>query len=170
VKSDGLAYFFHPTLGGYEYEKHIRKYNFDPEDMWAELDKVATQKDYLYAESADFMRSLQADGYTPKILTFGEKRFQLAKILPTLSRLKNGTADIEVIVVDQKKNIRIAALHNGQRGVLIDDKPDQELPSGFTEIHLNKDLGVREPQFNGNVVSVSTLAQARQVIDSLSKG
>jgi hypothetical protein len=169
VKTDAASYFFHPTLGGYEYEKHIAIYGLNPEEMWQELDDIVRNNNYLYQDSPEFMQSLVKNGYRPKILTFGEKRFQLAKIYPTLKYFShNHQFEIEdVIVVDKKKNEHINLYHKGQKGVLVDDKPDQDLPSEFTEIHINREFRLASPQIKENIAIVSDLTQARVIIDKL---
>lgn len=169
VRADSGSYYFHPFLGGYEYEKHVLQYGLAPEEMWQTLHTITSDPDYLYPDSVGFMQGLLADGYEPKILTFGEKRFQEAKITPLLPVLTGATYTdkLEVLVVDTKKNEYISQLHQGQRGVLVDDKPDQQLPPGFTEIHIDRSGGITTPDISGPVIRVSDLRQARQAIDTL---
>lgn len=169
VRSDSESYYFHEHLRGYEYEKHIKSYNLDTDKMWQKLDIITTREDYLYLDSADCIQTLRTNGYAPKILTFGEERFQLAKIRPMLPYLVGDTepANMNITVVDRKKNQHIFELHEGEKGVLIDDKPDQDLPQGFTEIHINRSRTTDEPITQGNIVMVSNLAQAVKVIRQL---
>lgn len=169
VRAASESYYFHPSLGGYEYEKHIMQYGLAPDEMWRALDTITSGPGYLYPDSVDFIQNLLIDGYVPKILTFGEKRFQKAKITPLLPLLTGTTyADkLEVIVVDKKKNEYIGRLHPGQRGVLVDDKPGQQLPPGFTEIHIDRSGGITKPDMSGQIIRVSDLQQARQAIDAL---
>ena len=167
IKADGRAFFFHPYLGGYEYEKHMAKYGLDPAEMWSLLEETC-KTNFLFTDSIDFIKALRADGFDPKILSFGEKRFQSIKIQAMLPLLSSGGRDIEVVIVDKKKNQHIAALHNGQHGVLIDDVPDQDLPAGFTEIHLNRSQALQTPLIKDNVITISDLAQARKIINNIS--
>lgn len=110
-------------------------------------------------------------GYNPHILSFGEKRFQLAKINPLIPILQgSGTLiPLEVTAVDRRKGEHIAELHEGQRSALVDDIPDQQLPKSFTEIRIDRTRNLLESIARSNVFIVSSLAQARCVIESLSQ-
>jgi FMN phosphatase YigB (HAD superfamily) len=118
VREDSKSHYFHPYLGGYEYEEHFSRYGLNAPEMWRALDTITDNADFLYPDSAKFIQKLRARGYDPKILTFGEKRFQLAKINPMIKYLvsEKYPDPLEVIVVDKKKNEHIAALHEGQTG------------------------------------------------------
>jgi hypothetical protein len=163
IASDGRAYFFDPY---YDFEKHTAKYGLDSAEMWHMLEATC-RTDFLYPDSADFIKAMRTDGFDPKILSFGEHRFQSVKIKAMMPFLTGDDDNLEIIIVDKKKNEHIAALHNGQRGVLIDDVPDQDLPTGFTEIHLDRSQELPAPVIRGNVVRVSSLAQAREIIVGL---
>jgi hypothetical protein len=55
-----------------------------------------------------------------------------------------------------------------RRGVLVDDKPGQQLPAGFTEIHLDRSKPAEDAAgAQGDTVTVSDLAQASAIIASL---
>jgi hypothetical protein len=170
IQAHGASYRSNPALGGYNFDKHIAQYDLNPAVMWDELSKLADNTGYLFEDSAGFIQSLRAEGYDPKILSFGEKRYQLTKITPMLSRLAGDRTlpELEVIVVDKRKREHIAKLHKGQRGVLVDDIPDQELPAGFSEIHIDRQLKLAELQQNSDGYTVANLTQAKQAIDLLS--
>lgn len=159
-----------PVLGGYDYAAHTASYGLDTAIMWHELDTLVKEHDYLYPDSAAFIQSARRRGYNPHILSFGEERFQLAKIVPVLPILTGGKGrPLEVTVVDRKKHEHIRALHPGQSGVLIDDVPNQDLPAGFTEVHIDRNTNLPGPVKKDNGYMVSDLAQAQQVVDSLVK-
>lgn len=169
VEQDKHSFFSDPVLGGYDYEAHIVSYGLDPTMMWQALETLVQQNNYLYAESTDFITSLRDDGYEPRILSFGEKRFQLTKIQAVLPYLRSAQSkkDLEVTVVDSKKHEHIRRLHPGQRGVLVDDIPDQDLPEGFFEIHIDHARTQAQPIEKEGGYVVSSLAQARDIIHRL---
>lgn len=168
VSSKLDQFFSHPGLGGYDYSAHIQFYGLNQHIMWQQLEKLVRNNNYLYPDSARFIQKARLIGYDPKILSFGEKRFQLVKIMPTLQILAGkGSRQIEVIVVDRKKYEHIRSLHKGQRGVLIDDVPNQDLPAGFTEIHINRSLDLKRPAKKDIGFTVSNLDQALKVIESI---
>lgn len=140
--------------------------------MWQRLDGIVRSHDYLYEDSAAFMRGLRAAGYDPRIVTFGEQRMQHAKILPNLARLAGGdkayaAQPLAVDVTTGNKGDFLTARYAGQHGVLVDDVPDQNLPEGFVEIHLDRPRQLLAPLAKTGGFTVSSLEQARQVINSL---
>lgn len=171
IRTESASYFFHPSLGGYEYEKHVTRYGLDIADMWSALNDLVEERNYLYQDAVPFLRLLFDNGHNPKILTFGEEHFQLAKIKPVTRYLMevHDMPAIEVVVVSEKKYKIIKALHPSQKGVLIDDKPDQDLPYGFTEIHLQRGKDITAIDVKSDVVIVSDLMQAAMVISALGK-
>jgi hypothetical protein len=167
--ADSIDQFFsHPGLGGYDYNSHIEFYGLDPKIMWQKLEELVQHNNYLYPDSARFIQNARQKGYDPKILSFGEQRFQLIKIRPTLEMLAGKySKPIEVSVVDRKKHAHIRALHMDQHGALIDDVPDQELPDGFTEIHIDRSLEPNQPTKKDSGFTISDLDQALEIIESL---
>jgi hypothetical protein len=169
VRKDSSAFHSHPVLGGYSFDDHIAAYGLEPIVMWSQLESLARESDYLYADSPGFIQSLRRKGFNPKILSFGENRFQITKINPQIPRLigTEETLPLEAIVVDEKKREHIAKLHQGERGVLIDDIPNQQLPEGFIEIHLDRSSDLSEPLVEDKKYTVANLSQAEQVINLL---
>lgn len=167
VGSDSRRYFSDPVLGDYDYEAHILSYDLIPKEMWQQLDIITRKTNYLYADSADFVNSLKRSNYQPSILSFGERKFQLAKITPTLKLLSLESSN--VTVVNRRKGEHIAELHKGQSGALVDDVPDQQLPKGFIEIHLNRNATTPGATIKPGGYTVSSLKQAEDIIRSLHK-
>lgn len=163
VAEDGLHFHSHPVLGGYEFEGHVSKYGLNIDDAWLMLDEMISRKDYLYAGSEGFMGRLALLGFSPSILSFGEDRFQRAKIYPYLDRLGNP----EVEIVKQRKGEYIAEHYAQSRGVLVDDVANQRLPANFTEIHFDPGAGLLSAQTADQVYKVSNLSQAADVIQKL---
>ncbi len=168
VVKDTRQFVADPNLGGYDYESHIRSYDLDPNAMWAALEQLVATHNYLYEDSPEFMQALYDEGYTPHILSFGEERFQAIKITSSLGHLAGNTNHkIGFDVIMRKKQGHIAERHPGGRGVLIDDRPDQDLPDGFAEITLDRSLGLKRGRQKGAVYMVSDLGQAAAIIRSL---
>jgi haloacid dehalogenase-like hydrolase len=165
VASDSKQFFSHPGLGGYDYAAHVESLGLDPEVMWRKLSELVKANNYLYPDSVPFMQAARNKGYEPKILSFGEQRFQMIKIQSVLTMLADSNGiNPEVSVVNRKKHEHIRALHPGQKGLLIDDVSDQELPPGFTEIHLNRNLELANPIQKAGGFTVCNLHQALQAI------
>jgi len=147
-------------------------YDLNSGVLWTRLDELVQGNDYLYADSARFMQELLGDDFDPTILSFGEAKFQQAKIIPCLEKLAGSSwaaSRIGVEVVARRKAEHLAETYRGHRGVLLDDVPRQNLPAGFIEIQIDRKRDL--PQLLGNKALggfvVSNLAQALQVIRSL---
>lgn len=173
VASDSSQFRTHARLGGYSFEAHLRAYGLDPEIMWQQLHALTHTNDYLYPDASHFVQSLRAEGFDPQILSFGERRFQEAKIMPTLPRLAGelGARALSYTVVYEPKNGYLASLHSGEQGVLVDDIPSQQLPAGFYEVHLDhgRDSGTPYARTADGFV-VANLSQARDAIRELAAG
>lgn len=174
VGADGQRFHVDPVLGGYDFNAHCDSYGLDRTLMWRRVEEMARSKDYLYDDSPAFIQQLQDAGYRPAILSFGERDFQTVKILPTLGRLSGikdreaaSGSELPFTVVMEKKGDYIAREYAGEQGVLVDDVPDQNLPGGFSEIHIDRhsDQQKHEDKVRGFVVA--NLAQALDVIRSL---
>lgn len=176
VRRDSKLYYADTTLGGYDFESHIKSYELDSDRMWRTLGELVVAKDYLFPDSVPFMSALVTDGFAPSVLSFGDTRFQKAKIQPYLATLAGGIAHDETTVyspigceiVLQKKGQVIEAQHPNERGVLVDDIANQNLPPGFTEITIDRtrqDIVAPLELPNGYVVS--GLEQALQLIRAL---
>lgn len=168
VASNVKQFTFDPLLGGYDYAAHIASFGLDPEHMWQQLDLLLKRHNYLYDDSVTFVQAARQRGYDPHILTFGEERFQLAKITPLLHTLSgDGQELVPVTVVDRRKRLHIQDTNAGQSGVLIDDVPNQALPLGFTEIHIDRTRLLAQPASKPGGYTVSNLAQALQCMEEL---
>jgi hypothetical protein len=166
-------YSTHHMLGGYDFAAHMAAHGLDPAQMWRILDTL-THQDYLYEDSIAFIRTLRADGYDPRILSFGEQRFQEAKIRPTLTALTGSDPKaqsqhqrLDYEIVSHPKSEHLASIVPGEHGILVDDKPDQHLPLGFTEVHLDRARIIAKPFRETSGYTVSDLTQVYQVIQKL---
>jgi len=171
LSADANDYNTHPILGGYDFAAHMAAHGLDPAQMWEVLDTLR-HEDYLYDDSATFIGRLRAEDYNPRILSFGEQRFQEAKIRPTLTTLTGDDPKaqhqcLDYEVVSRPKSEHLADILPGEHGVLVDDKPDQHLPPGFSEIHLDRGRILAKPLRKTDGYTVSDLMQAYQVIQQL---
>ncbi|HEX8763436.1 MAG TPA: HAD family hydrolase [Candidatus Saccharimonadales bacterium] len=164
------SFFTHPQLGGYDFVGHITSFGLDAKIMWRQLEELLAKNNYLYQDSSDFIRTVRHYGYRPKILSFGDERFQKLKILSVIPLLTGAnSSSLDVIVIDHKKADYIRAHTPGQVGVLIDDVPNQKLPAGFTEINIDRRLKLSNPVKNKDGYQISTLAQAHHILAQLTK-
>ncbi len=155
-------------LGGYDFEGHMRSYELDPEPMWRKLEDLFKETDYLYPDSVSFMTELIDDGFQPRILSFGEKRYQRAKIMPKLAQLGDGRlGTIPVFTTMERKREFLELNHPHETGVLVDDKPDQHLPANFVEINFRPELPSSRPTAENPAFVVASLHEAGKVIRSL---
>ncbi|HSX07162.1 MAG TPA: hypothetical protein VLG92_05585 [Candidatus Saccharimonadia bacterium] len=178
ARADAAPFYTHARLRSFDFEGYVATYGLNPDEMLEYVRQLAQANNYLYPGSAQFMQSLQASGLNPKILSFGEDRFQRAKILPTLPYLF-GDVDsqtpatntiCEVYVTLEPKGPHIAHKHPGEQGILVDDVPEQNLPAGFSEIHLDRNSNLRNPEPKVSGFTVSDLKQAYEVITQLATG
>jgi len=171
TRIDAAAFYTHAVLRSFDFEAYVAAYGLDPEVMLERVSQLVHTHDYLYADSANFIQALHKDSLSPKILSFGEHRFQHAKIAPTLTQLFNGPqpATFETHVILEPKGPHIALKHPGERGVLVDDIPDQNLPVGFSEIHLDRETELEQPQPKTGGFVASNLKQAYQLIAQIAQ-
>lgn len=161
VEADSGQFYIDPVLGGYDYEGHVVSYGLEPKVMWKQLDEMFRSHDYLYPDGLPFIQELHAHGYSPSVLSFGEKRFQAAKIAPHVGAL------LPYDVVLRRKGLHIAEQYTSETGALIDDIPEQRLPAGFTEIHIDRGAAIRSPQQKLGGFVVANLEQAFDVLQSM---
>jgi hypothetical protein len=173
LRADVKDYNTHPILGSYNFAAHMAAHGLDPAQMWNVLDTL-THEDYLYKDSVEFIRVLRANDYDPRILSFGERRFQEAKIRPTLTALTESDPKAQgqhqrlgYEIVSRPKGEHLTHTLPGEHGVLVDDKSDQHLPLGFTEVHLDRGRIIAKPLRKTGGYTVSDLMQAYQVIQEL---
>ncbi len=172
VKKDAVTFQIDPIFHGYDFEAHMAAYNLDSVVYWKRLDNLVQENNFLYDDSAHFLQTLRAKGYAPQILSFGEPRFQQAKIIPNLSRLVGGQTHqaeqpLKYMTLLGMKNDYIAHTHPGGHGALVDDVPNQKLPSGFAEIHIDRQHAQAAAQHKPGGYTVSNLEQALQAITEL---
>lgn len=170
VAQDATTFRLNSWLGGYSFEQHIASYKLNPPFMWRRLAHLLRSTNYLYDDAPEFVQGLRADGFEPRILSYGETRIQGTKILSCLADLVGPNAvDLGFDITDRPKRMPISQRYPNRRGVLVDDVQGQQLPTGFVEINLDRSRELQEPeQIVGGFV-VSNLTQARQLIVALNR-
>lgn len=118
---------------------------------------------YLFFDAVDILSDLNqfAHGYEVEILTFGDNQFQAIKTDPGELIRK-----IPIRIISEPKSEYIKREFSDYRGILIDDKPDQQLPEGWLEINLlrsNQSLNDIYEQ-SKNVYVINNLHQAQPII------
>jgi len=174
ARMDAAPFYTHATLRSFDFEGYVAAYGLSPDTMLEHVRQLVHANNYLYDDSVQFIEALQTSGFTPKILSFGEDRFQRAKIIPTFTHLLGSdnadygdSASLETYVILEPKGQHIALKHPSERGVLVDDIPDQQLPPGFSEIHLMRGSTLKQPQSTASGFTISDLAQAYAAIMQL---
>lgn len=119
-----------------------------------ELARIAAGKSYLYNDGLRLLEDLQKiPEYEVEIVTFGDDRYQSLKIglVPEIQNLP-------INIIQSLKNRFIEAKYVGRRGMLVDDKPEQNLPTGWAEITLNKQANRQNPvNISDGIYEISTL-------------
>jgi hypothetical protein len=173
ARADAAPFYTHAILHSFDFESYVTAYGLNPDAMLDQVHQLALTNPYLYDDSAWFMQTLQNNGFNPTILSFGEDRFQRAKITPTLTHLFETVPlsapkpRTNVRVILEPKGQHIALKHPGEQGVLVDDIPEQHLPEGFHEIHLDREINLQHPKPKTGGFTVSDLRQAYASIASL---
>lgn len=104
--------------------------------------KVTAGKQYLYEDAKKLLeqRAVLEISYEVAVLTYGEAQYQQIKL-----DLVPEIADLPHFITQRLKTDFIAKQFIDRQGVLIDDKPDQDLPKGWTEVHINRQDGYDIP-------------------------
>jgi hypothetical protein len=142
---------------------HFLGMNFD--EFSDAITGEAVMNHYLYDDAKYLVSWLKHNNLDFEILTFGDPKVQQIKL--SITPFLTG---INASVIDTLKNAYIKnTLGNAISGVLIDDKPDQQLPQGWTEIHI--DRKAEQPftprQLSDGVWRISSLEDAPQIIEHI---
>lgn len=119
-----------------DFDAMIASINVSESKLMADLRLRLQHKDYLYDDARDLLNHLDdlRNSHDIAILTFGQQTYQQLKIdhVPEISNL-------QVYITQQLKNEYIKSQFSDRPGgLLVDDKPDQQLPSGWIEVHLER--------------------------------
>jgi FMN phosphatase YigB (HAD superfamily) len=119
---------------------------------------------YIYDDARHLIDWLKENNREFQILTFGDPKVQEIKL--KISPFLNG---IGYTIIESLKNQYIESQLAGRYGCLIDDKPDQALPTGWTEIHIDRKAPdpAKPVKVAENIWKITTLADAPQIIKSL---
>ena len=124
------------TLRYYDFFAHANQLGLDLDEAEAYILENLAGQDYIYDDVPPFLDFLavQVQPETSLLLTYGEPRFQQLKYAcaPTLGSL----ACVDTL---RPKGEYISKRFAGRRGVIIDDKIVDGLPSGFKHVWLARD-------------------------------
>lgn len=111
--------------------------------------------DFLFPDAHILLNRISDVGHMAdvSILTFGEPRFQKLKfdVVPELQ-------EFPIYIVRELKYRHIAKNLAHRFGILIDDKPDQMLPDGWLEVHLDRKLSKVKELSDDNVIRITSLS------------
>jgi hypothetical protein len=142
---------------------HADACGIEPGKAWANLEEILKATNYLYKDSAPFMQEVIGLGFNPRALTFGIRNFQEPKIISQLKQLV-GDYRLAYDIIGEPKREFIAGMYAGRRGALVDDVSGQDLPSGFTEITIDRNCRLLGPKATSAGFVISGLAQALEVL------
>jgi hypothetical protein len=135
-------------------------------DIFQQLVIEETHPDaFILPDALEFINWLHTQkNFEVRILSFGQYYFQMLKIL--VSPLLN---EFPEHIIFTRKNEFIATELTKRTGVLVDDKPNQELPSGWLEIYIDrKATKYNKPtKLSESVVCITTLDDAPKTISSV---
>ncbi len=103
----------------------------------AEMEEAILERetDFCFSDTHDFLDKLVAEGYAPRLLTYGDPAFQYFKI-NTCTRLKK--LNLPKHIVLEPKAQFLAREYGQGSGVLIDDKGPLDLPANWTHLWLRR--------------------------------
>lgn len=118
-----------------DYQRMLSDYSIANDDVIRELDEISAGKNYLHADALELLDRLTVlkARYDVAVLTFGDPDFQSLKL-----RLVPELDQIPRYIVQELKADFIAREFYDRVGILIDDKPDQHLPPGWREVHIDR--------------------------------
>ena len=160
AKEEGKAYFnYVGNLYDYDFFSHMRRLTGESD---AAIAYAVTQdlagRQFLFDDSDEVFAWQQA-GYDVRILTFGNEPYQRLKFA-----LAPGIVEkLPVVIICERKADYLASAHAEQLGWLVDDKPDQRLPIGFTEINLDRTAQLPVSNGSGYVI-VNSLTHVRNIL------
>lgn len=160
AKVESKVYFtYHGNLYDYDFFGHMRYITgLSDAAIEAVVREDLAHHQFLYDDS-DEVFAWQRAGYDVRILTYGNESYQRLK----LGFAPNIVEKLPVVIIRERKADYLASAHAEQLGWLIDDKPDQQLPTGFAEINLNRTAELPVARGSGYVI-VNSLTHVRDIL------
>jgi hypothetical protein len=160
AKEEGKAYFnYVGNLYDYDFFGHMRRLTGESDAVIADaVIQDLAGRQFLFGDSDEVFAWQQA-GYDVRILTFGNEPYQRLKFALTPGVVEK----LPVVIIREPKADYLASAHAEQLGWLVDDKPNQRLPVGFTEINLDRTAQLPVSNGSGYVI-VNSLTHVRNIL------
>ena len=134
--------------------------NIERQKILDALKNISRNKSYLFDDAKILLKALPQlqDRFDVAILTFGQTFFQQLKLDYT-PEIKQYPA----YITDQLKTEYIKEnFANRPSGVLVDDKPDQNLPNSWTEINVDRRASnhLQPEEINDGIFRITQLDDA----------
>lgn len=145
-----------------DFAQLLKNLKIDSEVFYAHIAQSVTPNQFILADAVPFLEwAHNQNEFELGILSFGQPEFQTIKIeiSPLVSSLSR-------MIIMTRKNDYIFETFAERQGILLDDKPDQNLPAGWTEIHIDRkaDSHKKPLKINEGIWQITNLDDAPQVI------
>ncbi len=101
-------------------------------DLIARIDAEVDGRACCYPDTGPLLAAVAREHVEAALCTFGDRRWQAVKLRSC------GLNQLPAHIVGEPKRYAIARTYPGRTGWLVDDKPGQHLPDGWTEILLDR--------------------------------
>ncbi len=146
-----------------DYDRILSNVNITDDQVREYLLPLVVGKSFLFDDAIALLSELPliVQNYEVRIVTFGQQSFQQLK-LDFAPELK----DIEADIIQDVKARYISTVFANRTGVLVDDKPKQELPPGWTELHIDRTLAEYSPPIGEatGIIKITSLADVPKLI------
>lgn len=145
-----------------DYDNLILRYNINHKLVLKLMNKRMSNKQYLFADALLALKLLDNEKKRIEIaiLTFGQYKFQRMKI-SFCKELNYITSYVTLL----PKNEFIQYYLSKRTGYLVDDKIGQNLPEGWTEVHINRKIALDSlNRINDKLIEISNLEQISEIL------
>ncbi|HSW81121.1 MAG TPA: hypothetical protein VLG40_01875 [Candidatus Saccharimonas sp.] len=135
---ESLPEWYHQIgdLRYYHFEEHVKHVlHKTADEITAKIRPRLERENFLYPDTSELQNWQTRGDYQLRILSFGGEWLQKFKI-----SLCPRIADLPADIILEPKNTFIAHNYSRANGFLVDDKRNLDLPRGFTEVWLRREL------------------------------
>jgi hypothetical protein len=152
-----------PMLRYSDFDEILVRLGISKEEFQKVVINAAGKNKYILPDAVHFIEwLLNCKTHEIRILSFGQYYFQMLKL-----RVTPAIKSIPEHIIMTRKNEFIAKEYSNRIGILIDDKPNQELPNGWKEIYIDRARNVNSSYNESNsMIRITTLADAPKYIHS----
>jgi hypothetical protein len=146
-----------------DFDQILELLHITKEELQQVVIETAGKNTFILPDAVNFIAWLKlCTTHEVRILSFGQDYFQRLKlhVSPVLSEFPDH-------IIMQRKNEFISTAFTHRVGILVDDKPNQELPIGWKEIFIDR-ARTTSIQYNQSdyMIRITTLADAPKYIHS----